>query len=147
MAGRNHKISADRLTLPSASAAACRMASAVVGCMIVNVRPLATPPMRDGVVWLARSRAKEASLSTPSIISIVDDDASVRASMNNVLRSHGYIVHTFASAEEFLVSSHLTDTSCVIADVQMAAMSGLDLLVTMRVRGHDAPFIIRHGIP
>jgi FixJ family two-component response regulator len=57
-------------------------------------------------------------LATPSIISVVEDDASVRASMNNLLRSLGYIVHTFASAEEFLASHYLTDTSCVIADVQ-----------------------------
>jgi FixJ family two-component response regulator len=81
-------------------------------------------------------------LPTPAVISIVDDDASIRASMNNLLRSLGYIVNTFASAEEFLASPHLTDTSCVIADVQMAAMSGLDLLVTMRVQGHAAPVII-----
>ena len=86
-------------------------------------------------------------LSTASIIAVVDDDASVRASMNNLLRSLGYLVQTFESAEEFLASCHLTDTSCVIADVQMAAMSGLDLLATMRVQGHAAPFIIITAFP
>ena len=67
--------------------------------------------------------------------------------MNNLLRSHGYIVHTFASAEEFLASTHLTDTSCVITDVKMAAMSGIDLLTAMRMQGHAAPIIVTTAFP
>jgi FixJ family two-component response regulator len=86
-------------------------------------------------------------LSSDSTISIIDDDASVRAATNNLLRSHGYIVHTFASAEEFLRSTHLKDTSCVIADVQMPAMSGLDLLTLMRTQGYRAPFIFITAFP
>ena len=86
-------------------------------------------------------------MSTLSVISIIDDDASVRAATNNLLRSHGYMVHTFASAEEFLQSTHLNDTSCVIADVQMPAMSGLDLLILMRTQGYGAPFIFITAFP
>jgi FixJ family two-component response regulator len=86
-------------------------------------------------------------LSTLSVISVIDDDASVRAATNNLLRSHGYTVHTFASAEEFLRSAHLNDTSCVIADVQMAVMSGLDLLTVMRTQGYRAPFIFITAFP
>jgi FixJ family two-component response regulator len=86
-------------------------------------------------------------LSTLSVISVIDDDASVRAATNNLLRSHGYTVHTFASAEEFLRSAHLNDTSCVIADVQMSVMSGLDLLTHMRVQGRRAPFIFITAFP
>jgi len=86
-------------------------------------------------------------LSTPSVISIIDDDASVRTATNNLLRSRGYIVHTFASADEFLRSPHLRETSCVIADVQMVGMSGLDLLTDMRRRGHAAPFIFITAFP
>ena len=86
-------------------------------------------------------------MSTLSVITIIDDDASVRAATNNLLRSHGYIVHTFASAEEFLQSTHLNDTSCVIADVQMPAMSGLDLLVLLRTQGYRAPFIFITAFP
>jgi FixJ family two-component response regulator len=86
-------------------------------------------------------------LSTLSVISVIDDDASVRAATNNLLRSHGYTVHTFASAEEFLRSAHLNDTSCVIADVQMSVMSGLDLLTHMRVQGRQAPFIFITAFP
>ena len=63
-------------------------------------------------------------MSTLSVISVIDDDPSVRAATNNLLRSHGYVVHTFASAEEFLQSTHLNDTSCVIADVQLPVPVG-----------------------
>jgi FixJ family two-component response regulator len=83
----------------------------------------------------------------PLVISVIDDDASVRAATNNLLRSRGYFVHTFASAEEFLRSPHLNETSCVIADVQMSVMSGLDLLATMRRQGYDAPFIFITAFP
>jgi FixJ family two-component response regulator len=86
-------------------------------------------------------------LSTLSVISVIDDDASVRAATNNLLSSHGYIVHTFASAEEFLQSAELNESVCVIADVQMPAMSGLDLLTHMRAQGHAAPFIFITAFP
>jgi FixJ family two-component response regulator len=86
-------------------------------------------------------------LSTLSVISVIDDDASVRAATNNLLRSHGYTVHTFASAEEFLRSVHLNNTSCVIADVQMAVMSGPELLTFMRTQGYRVPFIFITAFP
>ncbi|WFU45276.1 response regulator [Bradyrhizobium sp. CB82] len=79
-------------------------------------------------------------LSTP-MISVVDDDTSVRFAIENLLKSRDYIVHTFASAEKFLRSPQLSETSCVITDVQMAVMSGLDLLREMRAQRYDAPFI------
>jgi FixJ family two-component response regulator len=82
-----------------------------------------------------------------STLSVIDDDASVRAATNNLLRSHGYTVHTFASAEEFLQSTHLNDTSCVIADVQMPVMSGVELLTTMRAQGYRVPFIFITAFP
>jgi FixJ family two-component response regulator len=86
-------------------------------------------------------------LSTLSMISVIDDDASVRAATNNLLGSHGYPVQTFASAEEFLQSAQLSASACVIADVQMPAMSGLDLLVHVRALGHKAPFIFITAFP
>jgi FixJ family two-component response regulator len=82
-----------------------------------------------------------------SVISVIDDDASVRAATNNLLSSHGYDVHTFASADEFLQSARLHDSSCVVADVQMPVMSGLDLLTHMRAQGHNAPFIFITAFP
>ena len=86
-------------------------------------------------------------LSTPSVISVIDDDASVRTATNNLLRSRGYIVHTFASADEFLRSPHLGETSCVIADVQMSGMGGVELLTDLRTRGYNAPFIFITAFP
>ena len=80
-------------------------------------------------------------MSTPPIISIIDDDGSVRDATYNLVRSLGYVVHTFASAEEFLGSPHLHDTSCVIADVQMPRMSGLDLQDHLLAEGYRLPFI------
>ena len=86
-------------------------------------------------------------MSTLSVVSVIDDDASVRAATNNLLSSHGYLVHTFASAEEFLRSARPDDSSCVIADVQMPAMSGLDLLDHMRTQGYAVPFIFITAFP
>jgi FixJ family two-component response regulator len=86
-------------------------------------------------------------LSTLSVISVIDDDGSVRAATNNLLSSHGYLVHTFASAEEFLESALLKGSSCIIADVQMAGMSGLDLLTHIRAQGNAAPFIFITAFP
>jgi FixJ family two-component response regulator len=86
-------------------------------------------------------------LSTLSVISVIDDDASVRAATDNLLSSHGYKVHTFASAVDFLKSARLGDSSCVVADVQMPVMSGLDLLTHMRTLGNDAPFVFITAFP
>jgi FixJ family two-component response regulator len=86
-------------------------------------------------------------LSTLSVISVIDDDASVRAATNNLLSSHGYQVHTFASGHDFLQSARLDDSSCVVADVQMPVMSGLDLLTQVRILGNDAPFIFITAFP
>jgi len=87
------------------------------------------------------------ALKTPLVISIIDDDASVRSATENLLKSHGYATRTFASAEEFLRVSHLNDTSCVIADVQMPVMSGPELMAVMRGRGHLVPFIFITAYP
>ena len=82
-----------------------------------------------------------------AVISVIDDDASVRAATNNLLSSHGYLVRTFASAEDFLQSAHVDSSLCVIADVQMPTMSGLDLLTHMRSEGYNAPFIFITAFP
>ena len=86
-------------------------------------------------------------MSTLSVISVIDDDASVRTATNNLLSSHGYLIRTFASADDFLQSDRLDDSACVIADVQMPAMSGLDLLTHMRVKGYTVPLIFITAVP
>jgi FixJ family two-component response regulator len=86
-------------------------------------------------------------VSKRQVISVVDDDASVRAATDNLLRSLGYAVCTFVSAEEFLRSAHLDDTSCVIADVQMPGMSGVDLQARLLTQGYRVPFIFITAFP
>ena len=86
-------------------------------------------------------------MSVPSVISVIDDDPSVRLATNNLLTSRGYTVYIFGSAHEFLQSAELHTTSCVIADVQMSAMSGVDLLMHMRGLGHRTPFIFMTAFP
>ena len=81
------------------------------------------------------------------VISIVDDDSSVRAAADNLLTSYGFEVHTFASANDFLQSAYLHASSCVVADVQMPGMSGLDLLAEVRSRGNHTPFIFITAFP
>jgi FixJ family two-component response regulator len=80
-------------------------------------------------------------VSNPPVISVVDDHASVRVGTENLLNSLGYTVHTFASADEFLRSAHFSDTSCVITDVQMPAISGVELQALLLARGHHVPII------
>ncbi len=64
----------------------------------------------------------------PSLITVVDDDASVRESMSSLLRSVGHAVHVFGSAEELVASAAaLEETDCVVTDVRMPGMSGLEL--------------------
>ena len=82
-----------------------------------------------------------------SVISVVDDDASVRAATSKFLRSHGYTVEAYSSAEHFLQSGRSNGASCVIADLQMPGMSGLELLTMMRARGNRAPFIFITAFP
>ncbi|MCP3475545.1 response regulator [Bradyrhizobium sp. CCGUVB1N3] len=86
-------------------------------------------------------------MSTPPVISVIDDDPSVRAATTNLLTSCGYSVQTFASAFEFLQSAELHEASCVISDIQMPAMSGLDLLRHVRRLGHHMPFILITAFP
>jgi|RhiMethySRZTD1v2_1073278.scaffolds.fasta_scaffold103003_2 FixJ family two-component response regulator len=98
-------------------------------------------PAHSGLERHAGCAPGRPALSSPPVVSIIDDDSSVRAATDNLVRSLGYVVHTFASAEEFLASPHLNDSSCVIADVQMPAMSGLDLQACLLAQGYRVPFI------
>ena len=92
-------------------------------------------------------RERKTIVSSNPVISVVDDDASVRVATDNLLSALGYIVHTFASADEFLRSVHFNDTSCVIADVQMPTMSGVELQALLLARGQRVPFIFITAFP
>jgi FixJ family two-component response regulator len=86
-------------------------------------------------------------MSAPPLISIVDDDDSLRNSLNNLIRSVGFAVQGFSSAEAFLNSNHLDDTACLILDVRMPGMSGLDLQRQLMAADCQIPivFITSHG--
>jgi FixJ family two-component response regulator len=86
-------------------------------------------------------------LSTGQIVSIIDDDASVRAGMESLVMSLGFVARVFESAEEFLRSSRVEDTSCLITDVQMPGMSGLELQSQLISQGVAVPIILITGFP
>ena len=81
------------------------------------------------------------------MISIVDDDKSVREAAKMLVKSLGYATETFASAEEFLESGRLCDTACLITDVQMPGMSGVDLQSHLTANGHCPPVIFVTAYP
>jgi len=86
-------------------------------------------------------------MSGVPLISIVDDDDSLRNSLNNLIRSVGFGAQGFSSAEAFLNSQQLHDTACLILDVRMRGMSGLDLQRQMVAANSRIPivFITSHG--
>jgi FixJ family two-component response regulator len=75
------------------------------------------------------------------LIAIVDDDDSFRRATTNFIRSLGYTVLQFASAEAFLNSNRLHDTVCLISDVQMPGMNGIELQSKLIVQGCRLPII------
>ena len=86
-------------------------------------------------------------MATRSLISVVDDDVSVREALQSLLRSVGFAVKVFASAEEFLKSDCLRDTGCLILDVRMPGMSGIELHRHLVASHSEVPviFITAHG--
>jgi len=81
------------------------------------------------------------------VISIVDDDESVREATKSLVRSLGYKALIFGSAEEFLESAHLTATACLITDVQMPGLSGVQLQDHLIASGYRMPMIFVTGFP
>ena len=79
-------------------------------------------------------------MKTP-IISVIDDDESSRVSIQSLLRSLGYAVHAFSSAQAFLQSGVAPTSSCIISDIQMPGMDGLALQAQLRASGSKVPII------
>lgn len=86
-------------------------------------------------------------MAKQSVISIVDDDQPFRDSMRRLLRSLGYTVATFPSAAEFLASPRLAATDCLVADVHMPAMSGVELYRHLIDTGNTIPTILVTAYP
>jgi FixJ family two-component response regulator len=85
--------------------------------------------------------------TTPRRISIVDDDASIREALKSLMRSVQFNVEAFASAEEFLKSERVNDTSCLILDVYLPGMNGFELQnrLNLERRGIPIVFITAHS--
>jgi FixJ family two-component response regulator len=81
------------------------------------------------------------------LISIVDDDESVRDATRSLLRSVGYTAQSFGSAEEFLESAKIDETDCLVTDVQMPGLSGVELQDRLLSDGHDVPTIFISAFP
>src|SRR5579859_7741200 len=81
------------------------------------------------------------------MISVVDDDAFVRQATANLLNSYGFEVAAFSSAEDFLTSKSVDNTQCLITDVQMPGLSGLDLQQHLVGRGKAMPIIFITAFP
>jgi FixJ family two-component response regulator len=75
------------------------------------------------------------------LVSVVDDDESIRESLPDLLRELGYSVRAFSSAEEFLASGCVDETRCLILDIVMLGMTGPDLQQELMVRGQEIPII------
>jgi len=82
-----------------------------------------------------------------SIISIVDDDPSAREGITDLVRSMGYDAQAFERAEEFLASPHLERTDCLITDVRMPGMTGLELHDRLVSSGISIPTIVTTAFP
>lgn len=79
--------------------------------------------------------------NTRSLVSVVDDDESIRESLPDLLREFGFAAQAFASAEEFLASDFVTQTRCLVLDVAMPGMTGPDLQRELTLRRQDIPIV------
>ena len=86
-------------------------------------------------------------MSQTPLIAIVDDDASVREAIQGLLEASGFAADVFSSAEEFLRSERLNDTACLITDVRLPGMSGLQLQNHLSVSGSRIPVIVITAFP
>jgi FixJ family two-component response regulator len=84
---------------------------------------------------------KESTMISRSLVSVVDDDESVRESLPDLLIEFGFTARAFSSAEGFLASDYVGQTKCLILDVAMPGMSGPDLQRELKLRGHQIPIV------
>src|SRR4030095_5258934 len=80
-------------------------------------------------------------MATRPLITVVDDDESVRESLPDLLREFGFEAQTFSSAEEFLASESGSDTSCLVLDVAMPGMTGPELQRELTLREREIPIV------
>jgi FixJ family two-component response regulator len=88
-----------------------------------------------------------ATLSQSSLIAIVDDDEAIREATQGLLKAVGYATEVFPSAEDFLASTRLNEVQCLITDIQLGGMSGLQLQRQLGSFGFTAPIIVMTAFP
>ncbi|WNC93129.1 response regulator [Paraburkholderia sp. FT54] len=81
------------------------------------------------------------------VVSIVDDDSAVRVALSSLIRSLGWTVRMYESAEEFLASGQAAHTSCLISDIRMPGMSGIEMHERLRAQGHAPATIFISAYP
>lgn len=86
-------------------------------------------------------------MQTPPLISIIDDDESMRCAVKSLVTSLGLNARTFASAEEFLRSSQVEHTSCLITDLQMPGLNGVELQKMLLAQDRHIPIIFMTAFP
>jgi FixJ family two-component response regulator len=84
---------------------------------------------------------RERTAAEHLLVSIVDDDESVRESLPDLIREFGFAARTFSSAEEFLTSDCIEQTNCLLLDISLPGMSGPDLQQELRVRRREIPIV------
>jgi len=94
---------------------------------------------------LAMQFSKSGSYDKRQILSVVDDDVSVRESLPDLLGEFGFAARAFSSAQEFLSSGCVDDTGCLILDIAMPGMSGPELYQELKRRGQEIPTIFITG--
>src|SRR5262245_9615457 len=92
-------------------------------------------------------RVARGAVMKTQLVSVVEDDRFFRDSMGRLMRSMGYTVEAFPSAADFLASPRLTDTACLIADVHMPAMTGIELYRHLVEAGRPIPTILVTAYP
>ena len=95
----------------------------------------------------ADRRRRIVQLPVTPLISVIDDDESVRMATTALARSLGHAVRSFASAQAFLESAYVDNTSCLIVDIQMPRMSGVELQSALLSQGHRIPIIFMTAFP
>jgi FixJ family two-component response regulator len=86
-------------------------------------------------------RDEEPRMTPRSLVSVVDDDESVRESLPDLLREFGFTAQSFSSTEEFLASECVGQTNCLILDVAMPGISGPELQLELKPRGQHIPIV------
>src|SRR5262249_57391744 len=102
--------------------------------------------LRRCAVLLLREM-QEAGLPAKTLISVIDDDDDVREALAGLMKSRGFTVEAFPSAVDFLACPNLRDTSCLIADVHMPRMTGIELHRRLVESGYGIPMILITAYP